>query len=91
MENAVGAHLCNNLNSVEYSVTYWREGNYEVDFVVAQGRNVWAIEVKSGRSGKTSGLNRFRKRYPTAKVLLVGGSGIPLKDFFSMDAKTWMV
>lgn len=90
VENAVGAHLCNNLNSVEYSVSYWRDGDYEVDFVIAQGRDVWAIEVKSGRSGKTSGLSRFRARYPDAKVLLVGAQGIPLEEFFSRDVKSWL-
>lgn len=91
VENAVGAHLCNNLNSVEYSVSYWRDGDYEVDFVIAQGRDVWAIEVKSGRSGKNTGLSRFRARYPDAKFLLVGAQGIPLEEFFSRDVKSWLV
>jgi len=49
--------------------------------VVARGRDVWAIEVKSGRSGKASGLTRFRDRYPEARALLVGGQGIPLETF----------
>lgn len=91
MENAVGAHLCNNLNSVEYTVTYWRDGDHEVDFVIARGHDIWAIEVKSGRSGKTTGLSRFRARYPDAGVLLVGAQGIPLEEFFSKDIKTWLV
>jgi uncharacterized protein len=86
VENAVGAHLCNNLHSVEYTITYWREGNHEVDFVVARGRDIWAFEVKSGRSGKASGLTRFLTRYPKARPLLVGGQGIPLEKFFSKDA-----
>jgi len=90
VENAVGACLCNSLHSVEYTVTYWREGGHEVDFVVARGNDVWAIEVKSGRSGKTSGLTRFRTRYPEARVLLVGGQGIPLEEFFSRNAGSWL-
>jgi len=90
VENAVGAHLCNNLPPVEYSLTYWRDGACEVDYVIARGLDLWAIEVKSGRSGKTSGLIRFRSRYPHAKALLVGGSGIPLEDFFSRDPASWL-
>ena len=86
VENAVCAHLCNSLPSVEYEITYWREGNHEADYVVAKGQDVWAIEVKSGRSGKASGLTRFRDRYPQARVLLVGGQGIPLETFFNRDA-----
>lgn len=91
VENAVGAHLCNNLYSVEYTITYWREGNHEVDYVVARGRDVWAIEVKSGRSGKVGGLPRFLARYPKARSLLVGAQGIPLETFFSRDAASWLV
>lgn len=91
VENAVGAHLCNSLNSVEYGITYWREGNHEVDFVVSRGAEFWAIEVKSGRSGAVSGLARFKQRYPAAKVMLVGGAGIPLEEFFSRDAASWLV
>jgi uncharacterized protein len=91
VENAVGASLCNGLLSVEYEITYWREGNHEVDYVVARGRDIWAIEVKSGRSGKATGLTRFRERYPESKALLVGGQGIPLEAFFSKDPASWLV
>ena len=91
VENAVGAYLCNSLPSVEYELTYWREGNHEVDYVVARGRDIWAIEVKSGRSSKASGLTRFRDRYPQARALLVGGQGIPLETFFNKDATSWLV
>jgi predicted AAA+ superfamily ATPase len=72
-------------------ITYWREGGYEVDYVVARGRDVWAIEVKSGRSSKASSLTRFRDRYPEARALLVGGQGIPLETFFNRDAASWLV
>jgi hypothetical protein len=87
----VGARLCNNLFSVEYLITYWREGDHEVDYVVARGRDVWAIEVKSGRSGKISGLSRFLDRYPKARSLLVGAQGVPLETFFSRDVASWLV
>jgi uncharacterized protein len=91
VENAVGGYFCNGLPSVEYTLTYWRDGGQEVDFVVARGRDVWAIEVKSGRSGKTAGLSRFRQRYPEARALLVGGPGIPLAEFFGQDPQAWLV
>ncbi len=90
VENAVGAHLCNHLNSVEYSLTYWRVGDKEVDFVVSRGKDTWAIEVKSGRSVKTSGLERFRARYPRARSLLVGGPGIPIEEFLSKEPAAFL-
>ena len=76
---------------MQYTITYWREGNHEVDYVVARGRDIWAVEVKSGRSGKGSGLTRFLTRYPKARPLLVGAQGIPLETFFSKDAASWLV
>ncbi len=89
VENAVGAHLCNSLTPVEYSLTYWRKGTLEVDYVVARGLKLWAIEVKSGRSGKASGLDAFKSRYPRAKALMVGGSGIPLVEFFNREPTSY--
>jgi|GEM_PF-6941675 hypothetical protein len=43
------------------------------------------------RSGKVTGLTRFRDRYPKVRALLVGGQGIPLKAFFSKDPASWLV
>jgi len=89
VENAVGAHLLNGLQGPDWSITYWRDGDEEVDFVVAHGTHVWALEVKSGRPGKASGIRAFRKRYPKAKVWLLGAGGIKLPDFFNRPAVEW--
>lgn len=89
VENAVGAHLLNHLHGPAWSVSYWRHGGEEVDFVVSHGNETWAIEVKSGRHDKPTGLAAFRKRYPVSKVLLVGDAGIPLADFVSRPAQEW--
>ena len=37
VENAVGGILLGNLSAADYVVTYWREGDREVDFVIARG------------------------------------------------------
>lgn len=89
VENAVGAHLVSSLREPVWGVTYWRSGAAEVDFVVSRGATAWAIEVKSGRSGRTSGLAAFQREYPRAKSLLVGAEGIPLKEFFAAPAEAW--
>jgi len=90
VENAVGAHLLNSLPPLEYSVTTWRERNEEVDYVVVRGRQVWGLEVKSGRGGKAPGLARFQARFPRAHSLRVGGAGIPLVEFFARPAGDWL-
>lgn len=83
IENALGAHLVNNLQSINYRVMYWRQENHEVDFIVTTGQKLYAIEVKSGTPGKLTRLNSFCKMYPKAKPLIVGTGGISFKDFFS--------
>lgn len=90
VENAAGAYFCNGLPGSEYQLTYWREGDKEIDFVITRGAEVWAIEVKSGRAGKMAGLERFRSRYPKVRVIVVGGSGIPLEQFFLEPAEAWI-
>jgi predicted AAA+ superfamily ATPase len=89
VENAVGAHLMNGLSGPDWEIAYWRDGDAEVDFVVAHGERIWALEVKSGRPGKLSGLDAFRARYPKAKIWLLGSNGIKLEDFFNAPALEW--
>ena len=89
VENAVGAHLLNELPRESFSVNYWRQGDDEVDFVVSAGQSVWAIEVKSGRPGRVGGLAAFRARYPRARVFVIGSGGIPLEEFFSAQPTRW--
>ena len=90
VENAVGGYLINTLSPADYAITYWRKGDCEVDFVIARGTKLWAIEVKSGRSGKNPGLESFRALYDDARLLVVGGNGIPLQEFFATPAETWL-
>jgi len=66
-ENAIGAHLCKGFSEV----SYWREGNDEVDFVVAIDRQVIAIEVKSGRKKSISGLLKFKSKFSGSKTVLM--------------------
>jgi hypothetical protein len=61
----------------------------EVDFVVSRGAQDWGVEVKSGRSGKISGVTVFRRRYPKAKVWLVGHAAIRLEEYYSRPAEEW--
>jgi len=83
VENAVGAHLLNHLPPLSYSVHYWRQGRDEVDFVVSSGKRLWALEVKSGRGGKTGGLQAFQRHPPKARTLVIGGPGIPVEEFLA--------
>jgi uncharacterized protein len=82
VENAVGAHLLNSFAGSAISITYWRKGQHEVDFVVSAGDQNIGLEVKSGREGRVSGLAEFKKQYPPSQALIIGENGIPLEDFF---------
>ncbi len=84
IESVIGMHLMLNARSGRYQVYYWREADDEVDFVLKRDDQVIAIEVKSGASRPTRGMYKFSKKYPEAKILLMGIEGIIWKDFIKL-------
>jgi predicted AAA+ superfamily ATPase len=50
---------------------YWRDGKFEVDFVLKVGRNVWAIDVKGGRKKSQAGLDKFLEKFPGSRAVIV--------------------
>ena len=84
VESAVGAHLLALAPQHGFTVSWWREGTSEVDFVVSDANAIVAIEVKSGRMKPLGGMAAFLKEYPKALRLVVGGTGpgsCTLEDF----------
>ena len=90
VESAVGAHLLNTA-APGMNVSYWRERNHEVDFVIAYGGKLIGVEVKSGRNkGALAGLERFTQSFNAQPGLMVGTGGIPLATFLEQPAHAWM-
>lgn len=90
VETCVGAHLVNTSVGTALDVTYWRERNHEVDFVLQRGHACVAIEVKSGRRRESlPGMAAFAKHFSPKKSLLVGEQGIPLEEFLGQPAAYW--
>ncbi len=91
VESAVGAHLFNTRETAT-RIHYWRDksGNYEVDFVIARGPHLIGIEVKSGNTQSSRGLNAFKNRFPNAKTTVVGSTGISLEKFFLRTTEEWI-
>lgn len=87
LENAVGAHLMSNLQSMSYKIAYWRENNYEIDFIVSVGRKLFAIEVKSGATVKNNPFDVFQKKYPSAQPVIIGPGGMSFEEYFLTDPK----
>ena len=85
VESAVGAFLLAQSKKQNFEVHWWREGSNEVDFVLAQGESVTAIEVKSGRMKSLKGLTAFVNLVPHARTLVVGSSECPLEAFLHGD------
>lgn len=91
VESAVGAHLVNAAATGTGELSYWRQGNLEVDFVMRSGRKLAAIEVKSGRRrGPHSGLAAFRDAFGPVRPILVGGDGIPVDEFLASPVERWL-
>jgi uncharacterized protein len=87
VESAIGSHLINSSVSERYELYYWRENNYEVDFVIKKNGKLIGIEVKSGLRADNKGMSAFSKSYNPDKVLLVGTGGIGIAEFLKMNPK----
>ncbi len=91
VESCVGVHLLNSGILEGFQVHYWRDGNDEVDFVLARGDAVCGIEVKSGCRTRNRGMEVFKRRYPSAKVYVVSAQdvasagSIGLEEFLSLS------
>ncbi len=82
-EAAVGAYLLARARKEGFNVFWWRDGNFEVDFVLQQGSSITALEVKSSRPKNTNGLTKFINEFKDVKALVIGSdyTGCSLEDF----------
>lgn len=83
VESAVGAYLLNIIRGTQVELSYWREGDAEVDFILRHRGKITAIEVKSSKESiRRTGIDLFIKMFKPSRVLLVGNQGLSLKEFF---------
>lgn len=85
VESSIGAHLINYSIVEGFTVSYWRERNEEVDFVLEMKGKVIGLEVKSGSTQSSSGISAFKKAFNPDKILLVGKTGLPWQDFLKLN------
>jgi predicted AAA+ superfamily ATPase len=91
VESSVGASLANGLMGKNAGLFYWSSRNREVDFVLARGKMLVAVEVKSGRRKATMpGIDAFSKEFRVRRKLLVGAQGVPLEDFLLTPPEEWL-
>ncbi len=90
VESTVGTWLVGAGGNPQVAVRYWSAGDSEVDFVLAKGAKVVAVEVKSAAGHrKLSGMEAFSKQFKVHRKLLVGPGGIPIEDFITTDVIEW--
>ena len=71
--------------SGEFTVSYCREGNDEVDFVIEQ-KQLIGMQVKSGSTENTSGMAAFKKKFHPDKILLIGNTDLSWQAFLQMKS-----
>jgi predicted AAA+ superfamily ATPase len=94
VKTAVGAHLWAHADPDELS--YWREGNNEVDWVVRPGKLVRsrdapvAIQVNGGHRQGARGTVGFMHTHRGARSLTIGAGGVPVEDFLASHPRQWL-
>ena len=56
-----------------------------MDFIIDNGGEVTAIEVKSGRRGMNVGLPSFVEEFKPKRSFVVGTGGVSLEDFLGCE------
>ena len=89
VESAVGAHLYNTATR-DIGLHYWRGRSLEVDFVLHRGPRFISFEVKGGsRPVDSRGIREFERQFGSHRSVVVGGDGVPLNEFLSIQAGEW--
>ena len=88
VESAVGAYLISQSFRSRFGVSYWREGDKEVDFVLSVRGKTIALEVKSNGEKRSAGLSLFQEKFRPNRCLVVGEGGLSLESFFELDPVT---
>ena len=84
VESAIGAYLLNRTRGKKIDVFYWLERNQEVDFLLRAGKDLVALEVKSGRTRhRLSGMAALTKAFKVKRQLLIGQESIGLEEFLT--------
>ncbi len=81
VESAVGSYLLNESLKHGLKLHYWREGLYEVDFILVYQSKTIAIEVKSMQARGKHGINAFLKHHTPHKIYLLGTDCLTWQEF----------
>lgn len=84
-ESGIGAYLVSQAFVHNFEVFYWRDRNFEVDFVLRKKDSIVAVEVKSNAEKRTDGLEEFKRLFNPTRAFIVGDGGLSAEDFLSMD------
>jgi len=88
--STVGSPLFKGLSKSGGELFCWASRNREVDFVLAGGKDVVSVEVKSGRKRLSlPGVEAFSREFKVKRKLLVGGGGISLDEFLLTPPEAW--
>ena len=86
-ESNIGAYLVSQSFIHHFEVFYWRERDFEVDYILRKNNILIAIEVKSNAEKRTEGLEKFRQLFNPKSSFIIGDGGISAEDFFTMDIR----
>lgn len=86
-ESNIGAYLVSQSFIHHFDVFYWRERDFEVDYIIRKNNVLIAIEVKSNAEKRTEGLEKFRQLFNPKSAFIIGDGGISAEDFFTMDIR----
>ena len=71
IKSSVSAHLINHTRTDALKLFYWRQGNYEVDFVLEHKGKIIGLEIKSDHHNKHQAWSLFVRNVIRTKFFLL--------------------
>lgn len=91
IEATIGAHLINSSLGTKIEVFYWKEENYEVDFVIRKRETIITIMASPFKKEiRPGGVEVFSEIYNLHQNLIVGEGEIALDKFFLTPLTAWI-
>jgi len=91
IEATIGAHLINASLGNKLEVFYWKEENYEIDFVIRKREKIITIMINPFKKGvRPGGIEIFSELYSPDQNLIIGEGGISLEEFLLTPVTAWV-
>ena len=91
IKSSIGGHILNATLGTKMEVSYWKDGNNEIDFVLSKDDKIITITIGNDKKSLDSrSIEKFSRLYNPQCNLFVGENGISIEQFLLTPLESWI-